>query len=194
MNFREYGDAAATTAIYPGRLTWGGMLYCVSELCGEIGECLNVVKKIHREGFSEKYKEKLTGELGGVMWSWSQIWYEAGMERFLSDIKVEEINIENMPPSATWMAGVDENVIHMNVVFGELNRIANKLHIAVIDDEHCDHIAELSCFPQYISGLCTLVGIDFEVVMEENLALLKARTEAGTLTGSGDGVEGRNDG
>lgn len=200
MNFKEYGDAAATTAIYPGRGTWAGMLYCVSELVGEIGECFNVVKKMQREGISDKYIEKLKGEFGGVMWSWSQIYYEAGIERFLSELKdsdkesfdIRKELISNFPEYATEF--VDERIITLYAMLHCMLDAASSLHEMVLLNEYAGRLNGLEEFPEVLTSLCKYLGFELSEVMQNNLDLLAARAYAGTLTGSGDGVEGRNGG
>ena len=201
MNFAKYGESAASTAIYLCRGGWGGKLYVTSEFVGELGECFNVIKKVQREGWSDKYKDKLIGELGGCMWSWSQIYYEFGIERYLSELP--DSDGEDVPDIAGTLlpfkdeflltSGVDPRVIITNTVLGVINDFALKLHSTVLDNNRVPNLAAaLGEVTVAINGLCRFLGFTLHEVMDTNLNLLAARQKEGTLTGSGDGVTGRD--
>jgi NTP pyrophosphatase (non-canonical NTP hydrolase) len=73
MDFYEYENAVASTAIYPesgeGSLT--ALNYTVLGLGGEAGEILNKVKKIHRDKngvLSIEDRAEVSKELGDVLW------------------------------------------------------------------------------------------------------------------------------
>ena len=71
MTLNEYQKLAAFTAIYPGRGTIGGMVYCTLKLNGEAGEVAKKIGKILRdEGGMIRLErtEDLTKELGDVLW------------------------------------------------------------------------------------------------------------------------------
>ena len=69
MNFEEYQSEASQTAHYPRRLT--NLEYPTLGLTGEAGEVANIVKKIQRDHdgvINDEIREKLTDELGDVLW------------------------------------------------------------------------------------------------------------------------------
>lgn len=73
MDFFEYEDAAASTAIYPesGQATLTALNYTVLGLCGEAGEIANKVKKIYRDKdgvLSAEDRAELSKEIGDVLW------------------------------------------------------------------------------------------------------------------------------
>lgn len=74
MNIDHYQDAAITTAVYPGRATPLGLMYCALKLTGEAGEVSeNVGKAIRDDGFgdqdlTEDREVKIIKELGDVLW------------------------------------------------------------------------------------------------------------------------------
>ncbi len=69
MNFREYQEAAGSTALYPNRLE--NLEYPTLGLAGEAGEVANVVKKIQRDfggEITDEIRTRLKDELGDVLW------------------------------------------------------------------------------------------------------------------------------
>jgi NTP pyrophosphatase (non-canonical NTP hydrolase) len=69
MNFEEYQSEASQTALYPHRLS--NLEYPTLGLTGEAGEVANIVKKIQRDHggvINDEIREKLTDELGDVLW------------------------------------------------------------------------------------------------------------------------------
>lgn len=66
MNIDDYAYAASRTAIFP---KIRGLSYLSLGLAGEVGELLNVVKKIERGDFATAdVKHILKDELGDVLW------------------------------------------------------------------------------------------------------------------------------
>lgn len=82
MEFAEYQNKAKETAIYPKQLD-GGIYYAAIGLAGEVGELLNKIKKIARDGAAVD-KEAISGEMGDVLWYLSQMATELGIS--LDDI------------------------------------------------------------------------------------------------------------
>jgi NTP pyrophosphatase (non-canonical NTP hydrolase) len=69
MNFEEYQTEASATALYPRRMS--NLEYPTLGLTGEAGEVANIVKKIQRDHggvINDEIREKLTDELGDVLW------------------------------------------------------------------------------------------------------------------------------
>lgn len=57
----------------------------------------------------------------------------------------------------------------------------------IISDEHKKEIGkELGDVLWYVGNMCTELGLDMQVVAENNLEKLRSRQERGVLTGSGD--------
>lgn len=108
FNFADYQSQTALTAIYPGRGTTVGILYCALKLAGESGEVAeNVGKAVRDDGallldlgtatfdpqeLTTERKAKLVKELGDVMWYVSQLCTELGVQ--MSD--VAEANIAKL--------------------------------------------------------------------------------------------------
>ncbi len=46
MNFEDYADAAASTAVYPGSGEFNGLAYAALGLAGEAGEAAEKIKKL----------------------------------------------------------------------------------------------------------------------------------------------------
>lgn len=81
MNFNEYQESTARTAIYPGKLTVSGLVYATLGLAGEGGEIANKVKKILRDTngvVSDETRTKILDEAGDTFWYLSQVVSELG--------------------------------------------------------------------------------------------------------------------
>lgn len=82
MDFQQYQQRTADTAIYPGAGTLTGLLYTTLGLTGESGEVANDVKKILRDDAGEITDERalrLVKELGDLLWYLAQTATEAGL-------------------------------------------------------------------------------------------------------------------
>lgn len=80
MDFKQYQEAAGTTALYPDRSN--NLEYPTLGLAGEAGEVANIVKKIQRDHggeLTEEVREKLKDELGDVLWYISACADELGL-------------------------------------------------------------------------------------------------------------------
>lgn len=92
MNLTEYQFKASETAVYPGRKTFQGLVYCVLGLNGETGEVAEKIKKIIRDEdgiMTDKKKQDIVKELGDVLWYVSQCCEEL-------DISLEEVGLMNI--------------------------------------------------------------------------------------------------
>lgn len=77
MYLDTYQFLAGKTAIYNGRGTMDGLVYCTLGLAGEAGELCNKIKKSW--GRNEKLdRQALEKEIGDVLWYLSQMCYELG--------------------------------------------------------------------------------------------------------------------
>lgn len=93
MNFDDYQEATAQTAIYPGATeeTAEAVNYTTLGLVGEAGECAEKVKKCIREE-DPQYLRDLEAELGDVLWYVARLADELGYS--LDDIA--ERNVEKL--------------------------------------------------------------------------------------------------
>lgn len=90
MNFKEYQEKTALTAIYPKGVL--GFIYCALALGGESGEIQEKVKKIIRDKagmVSPTDVEEIKKELGDVLWYISQLSSELGIS--LDDVATTNI-------------------------------------------------------------------------------------------------------
>lgn len=77
MDFSEYEEAAASTAVYPGAGEFMGLAYCGLGAAGEAGEIADKIKKLWRDN-GELNEEAVVGihkEVG------DELWYLAGVCR-----------------------------------------------------------------------------------------------------------------
>jgi len=92
MNFNEYQENTAKTAIYTGQDSVGGLVYTTLGLNGEAGELANKVKKVLRDSdgiVSEEIRLKLLDEISDCLWYLSQLVTELGGK--LEDVAVANI-------------------------------------------------------------------------------------------------------
>lgn len=75
MNFKEYQELAAKTAIYPEEYR---IVYPALGLAGEAGEVAEKVKKLIRDGNLDR--ELLAKELGDVLWYVSALSRDLGID------------------------------------------------------------------------------------------------------------------
>lgn len=93
MNLNEYQELTGETAVYPGRGTPLGLIYCTLGLGDESGEALGKIKKGLRDDLmmeptmdgtfkvnpiSEERRQAFKKELGDVMWYIARAAAEAG--------------------------------------------------------------------------------------------------------------------
>lgn len=81
MNFKEYEDAAAQTAVYPGR--GNNITYATLGLAGEAGEVAEKVKKAIRDDegvLTDERAKQLQKELGDVLWYVAAMCHELGTD------------------------------------------------------------------------------------------------------------------
>jgi len=94
MTFEEYQELAGRTADYPEfkNIVGGKVLYPVLGLSGEVGEIVEIIKKVHRDKHGELTLEtvlRLRDELGDVLWYISALATE--LELDLGDIAQNNI-------------------------------------------------------------------------------------------------------
>lgn len=94
MEMNDYQQAAISTAVYPGKGTWVGLVYTALGL-GEAGELQGKAKKLMRDddfNLTTDRREAMIGELGDVLWYAAALADELGVT--LSD--VAEANIAKL--------------------------------------------------------------------------------------------------
>lgn len=73
---------------------------------------------------------------------------------------------------------------------GELCAILNRTardHQSLLTDDDVEHLQlELGDILWMVSEMCTVLGVDLELVVEKNLRKLASRARRGTLRGKGD--------
>ncbi len=91
MNFNEYQENAATTAVYPDRGEVGGIMYAALGLNGESGEVAEKIKKMVRDNHSrDEVRESVRKELGDVLWYVAEVATQFSLS--LDDIALGNVN------------------------------------------------------------------------------------------------------
>ncbi len=211
MNFKEYIDQAAVTAVYPQRGTYNGLDYCVCGLVGEVGECFNVLKKCIRDddwGLTDKKIKKFIQECGGISWYLSQILFEIrvktpDLDKDLLEYqenlvrkfkKDQDININDIDNKIKKMKHILSAAC---IKSANILNICNNLELIELDDNNIDKcIKEIGKLTFEVLNsiiiFSDVIGVNYIDILKENIKLLTKRKEADTLKGSGDGVEGRD--
>lgn len=94
-SLNSYQTGAESTAIYPHRGEWAGLVYTVMGLAGEAGEVSNKVQKIMRDkesSLTDTDRLDLAKEVGDVLWYVALTARELGMD--LQD--VAQLNLEKL--------------------------------------------------------------------------------------------------
>lgn len=89
MNFSEYQTKISKTAIYPLQYQ---IVYPSLGLAGEVGELLNKIKKLYRDGageISEEALDILADEMGDVLWYVGALCNDLG-------ISLEDVALKNV--------------------------------------------------------------------------------------------------
>jgi NTP pyrophosphatase (non-canonical NTP hydrolase) len=93
MTFREYADAARSTANYPAT---AHLLYPVLKLAGEAGEVAEKLGKLMRdegwrpgEPLREAQRDSLALELGDVLWYIAAVSHDLGLD-------LDEVAVRNL--------------------------------------------------------------------------------------------------
>lgn len=220
MNFNEYVEKARTTAIYDGQGEIDGLNYALTGLGGEVGEVFNVIQKMIRDDsweITEAKREKLLGEFGGCFWFVSQSYKELQLQydkigiEYSCDIFEESVGEltnrsecvteivfkgEYLKAARRVMAQVYDEIGAIYTIFDEYE-YAEEEGLSYSDKEKelaFDVISDSLevAFTSLIGSLC-LLDIDFQECLDANLELLSARKDAGTISGSGDGITDRGE-
>jgi NTP pyrophosphatase (non-canonical NTP hydrolase) len=85
MRFDDYQTSARSTAIYPQTMQ---IIYPAMGLCAEAGEVANKVKKIIRDGKTDR--EAIADELGDVLWYVAVLAYD--LNYTLSEIAEKNVS------------------------------------------------------------------------------------------------------
>lgn len=96
--FRAYTEQTDIVAVYPdaGTSSHTEMAYLALGLAGETGECVDVIKKIFRDGahndqnLHELRRQKVLGEMGDIMWYYCRLLRYFGLE--IDDVLDMNIN------------------------------------------------------------------------------------------------------
>lgn len=105
MTFEEYQVASRKTALYPN--TGSNFIYPTLGLVGEAGEVAEKIKKVLRDAdgvLTDETREKITKELGDVLWYLAQLSTEIGVQ--LDDVATQNI--------AKLQSRLDRGVLHGN--------------------------------------------------------------------------------
>jgi len=215
MLLNDYQRQASGTAIYPGRLSPHGMMYCALKMNGEAGELADhiVIAKV-AEGFKPgeiglrpDRLHLIVKEVGDVMW------YLAAMaDELETDLNFiyggEPLVIENN------ILAIDTEALVLNAVVGQ---IAEQLGKAMRDDGYgmppsfkpgalregdagngkpvmtmltverrSKILGLMKDAIQSLKCICGELDIQLQHAMDANIRKLAARKAKGTLSGSGD--------
>lgn len=203
MQISKFIEDSATTAIYPGRGTFGGLSYIISGLAGEIGEVFEVLKKIYRDSDGIIVDvQRIKSEVGDILWYWSQLLYETNSQ-FKDDTDIDDFQkrifseylgkYEKTPTDDPGMLYqqlflLSQAHIQTSEIFNYYNQIRKEEDFPKVAPK----ISQISI--EIFKSLCIfLMNIDIQIseVMQMNLDKLSARKKGGKLQGSGEEIDER---
>jgi NTP pyrophosphatase (non-canonical NTP hydrolase) len=215
MNLNAYQREASGTAIYPGRMSPHGMMYCALKMNGEAGE---LADHVHTAFMTENYEprhfglrpgrvELIVKEIGDVMW------YLAAMA---DELETDLYSIFGREPVIVvkGTGNIDREALKLNAIVGQ---IAEQLGKAMRDDGYGmpldfvpgqlrvgdagnGSVSSLTLtadrrgkiirhMHEAIESLMFIsndLSFSLQMAMEINIKKLAARKAKGTLSGSGD--------
>lgn len=190
MNFNEYIDQSAVTAIYPDAGT--DFDYPGLGLAGESGEVCEKLKKAIRDDggiLTEARRDALIKEMGDVAW------YMAAMARTVIETYTCMVTI------GRWDVEVDE-LVHLDgsediraascsarlmAFYGAKASVENITHgskdMKPIGVRICDDLSDM--FDQWLA-ICEDLSLQPSMILKTNLNKLLKRKDEGKLQGDGD--------
>lgn len=181
INLQKYQESARTTAIYPN--IGNNPLYPMLGLIGETGELSEKLKKIIRDNGGKVTVDKLQmiiGEMGDVMWYIANLCCEFGI--VLGDIDDDNIFRIHTNPNLVILtltpsiAGLSRIVEEVETYKGGLVKKMNSSAV----------LADCTNMIKNLYRLGMIYGLDFNRVLELNLAKLFDRKSRDVLKGDGD--------
>lgn len=160
MTLKEYQIEAHKTAIYPKDKA---REYLTNGLVSEIGELCGVKKKLLRGDFGEdEYKKRIMSEVGDCAWYIAEIITTVFDDKLQSD----DVGIEH------YNANERIKIIRLTEAIAEAFSWDKSFYYSNL----FDYIIEFS-------GLTT---DEFHQALDQNIAKLKARQQAGKIKGDGE--------
>lgn len=202
-NFKEYMQEAEKTAIYPYKGQLGGLDYCICALCGEVGEAYNKIKKCirdHNWTITEEKNKEISMELAGAMWYISQIFVELQVQDlpFLEEdleLTQEKIFKNVKESSENKIKNIKFYLSPAYIYSGDLLNLINTVELSEEEPDmeklYKEVLKTTSKVYSSIICVCKFLEVDFKNILKDNIKLLSARKETGTINGSGDGVKDR---
>lgn len=196
MLLNEYQRQASGTAIYPGRMSPHGLMYCALKMNGEAGELadhLYVAATV--EGFLPRQiglrpdrRELIVKEVGDVMW------YLAAMaDELETDLRFVFGGEPIVLHEGT--GRLDLETLKLNGIVGQIAEQIGKamrddsygmLNTAFTFDRRVKILSQMRLAMLSLLFICGELGISLQDAMEINIKKLAARQAKGTLSGSGD--------
>jgi len=202
IQWNEYAEAAASSAIYPGRGMKLGLLYATQGLRGEAGEVCEHGKKLLRDDGGQLTNErrgKFQKELGDVCWYASAVAFEARFH--LGDAVIRDPL--NYPEQLNYVGrgtaiGINYATARLHSATAKVGDFALYVMPHVLEDGvvWCDVIDQgrvirtnirtaLSHVMFWVQEACVSTDLSLDMVMRANLEKLADRKARGVLQGGG---------
>jgi len=181
--FLEYQKLTHETAEYPEGND--GLRYLYMGLAGEVGELLNLLKKVIRgdHKMGSIIYDNIASELGDVMWYLAEI----SNQSKLNLNQITGSNIAQLEQKINEKKGkLYFYAIRLNFITAEL---ANIFETGYLNTEN--KIYHLSTCINFIIGITKVIGYDIEKILVMNIRKLKKRKKTGTIKGSGESIKER---
>lgn len=196
MDITDYIIKSSETAVYPNQGTMGGLDYVLSGLAGEAGEVMEILKKVIRDsGGIIPDIDRITKEIGDMLWYWSQIMVET-QGKFEDEFDVDQMQKEVFEKTGGISLSFDDpNLVrqltllmkHFYSCYGEICEKFIAIDSNASYTVATKQIAELNVeIIKIISVFLSTIGVNLSHAMQTNLDKLGARMAAGKIRGSGE--------
>ena len=213
MKFNDYQEKTATTAIYP-EIGGRKYIYPILGLIGEAGEVAGKVKKIFRDDdgvFTDEVKEKISGELGDVLWYVAQVATTFGYDledmvnTYLDDLDYDLPDLLQTFEECQEVVTKDERAIEtyieetgvVDAAFSLATDAVRILKAISIDDKgnsiewsgnERKHLAakSLGGCVELIALMAAAFELNIGEISQANLDKLQSRKERNVIKGDGD--------
>lgn len=191
MNFKEYQEAARSTAIYDTDHKYP-FVYSVLGLVDEVAELMEKLMVITHQHHDKV--EEISKEIGDIMWYISDVAYWVSLA---DGFDVHLANIWESPEYGGRLQEFSPQTLKFHLVVAA-GQIAGKVKKVIRDQKDYDKARYIPSKTadkiNYLLGdmikilyrICYDFELDFMQIAKQNIAKLKSRQERGKLQGSGD--------
>jgi NTP pyrophosphatase (non-canonical NTP hydrolase) len=178
MNFADYQQQAATTAVYPRAVGDFGLAYCALKLNGEVAELGDKLDALAAAPSDDALRDGARKEAGDVYW-------------YIANLALEARVAVGADTSPRPFAGPADCAVFLSRAAGAIGEVVGKVYRdhggAPTPAQQASLAASLEDLLAALAWLVTsALGSTVEEIWAANVAKLRSRQQRGVLHGSGD--------